>query len=143
MQIVNTCCIFSKSRCGLYGLGVCRCLFLGEVALTPISERLPFIRGDITVPPSAPWGIVFSSLVEVAVVVEEWELLTKESCGRCLWDEDDDDNVSILLGGEMDLIGLWASKGGDVRNSTGGRVPVVRTHTSSSLLPGKIKNKNK
>lgn len=105
-----TCCIFSKSRQGRCGLGVCRCFLRGETALMP-----PFSAG-----PAASGASSF-------------ELRLRGGGGWCACRCEG--RVSILGGGETDRSGLCASSGGDVLNSTGGRVPVVRTQTSSSLLP--------
>lgn len=117
---VITCCIFSKSRhgrCIWWGRGVCLCLLRGEAALGPLSVR--------TVAPSFPAATPGDPLVSPPP--------PDDVPSRPLFAR-----LSTLVGGDTDRSGLWASMGGEVLNWTGGRGPVVKPHTSSSLLPENI-----
>lgn len=113
-----TCCIFSKSRhgrCIWCGRGVCLCLLRGDAALAPPST----LGVPPSLPPTAP-GDPLDSPAPPADNKPSRPLLAR---------------LSIFVGGETERRGLWASRGGEVLNWTGGRDPVVNTHTSSSLLP--------
>lgn len=95
---------------------MCLCLLRGEAALAPPSAR----GAPPSPPPPPPPGDPLVSPAPPHDNRPSLPLLAR---------------LNILVGGETDRMGLWASRGGEVLNWTGGRDPVVSTLTSSSLLP--------
>ena len=115
-----TCCIFSKSRQGLWifwGLGVERCRLLGDLWPGSASAMSPGSS-----PPVSPLSWRAGS--------EQYSTGRSRRRGRKapdgLWPESrlcclggPGDMWNSLGGGDWDLRGLYTSKGGDVQNWTG------------------------
>lgn len=97
---------------------MCLCLLRGDAALAPPST-LGVVPPSLTHPPPGD--------PQVSPVLHADNRPSRPLFAR----------LSIFVGGDTERRGLWASRGGEVLNWTGGREPVVSTHTSSSLLPVK------